>query len=215
MSVGVIATLAAGAYMLTRNGGDDAVEPTNEGFARLAARPLDLPRHLASGGGCELAVDAVKLPGIPGEGALAPVSAGQSAAVPKGPIYASLGGIPRTMDVLDPPSGGAWGIAGVALWVSDPSYRGPAVIRGGQLDGDGRIRFGRGRHPELELRLGAMGWEEDEGLRQHGQPVRPPKGWRVVTAMTRIRTTGCYAFQVDGEGFSYSLPFFATYLSDT
>jgi len=32
--------------------------------------------------------------------------------------------------------------------------------------------------------------------------------------VTRIRSTGCYAFQVDGERFSYTLPFFATHLSD-
>jgi len=32
--------------------------------------------------------------------------------------------------------------------------------------------------------------------------------------MTRIRATGRYAFQVDGEGFSYALPFFATRLWD-
>jgi hypothetical protein len=32
-------------------------------------------------------------------------------------------------------------------------------------------------------------------------------GWRVTSVPTLIRSPGCYAFQVDGLGFSYALAF--------
>jgi hypothetical protein len=64
----------------------------------------------------------------------------------------------------------------------------------------GRIGFGAGARPRRELRLPA-------GAPWPSQPVDIPEGWRAAKVPTRIRATGCYAFQVDGRGFSYVLTF--------
>src|SRR5512140_1752863 len=48
--------------------------------------------------------------------------------------------------------GSEWSGAKV-LWIVDPAYRGPLLIRGGRLDGSGQVRFEDGREPPPELRL--------------------------------------------------------------
>ncbi len=82
-----------------------------------------------------------------------------------------------------------------AMWAVDPRYVGPVLVRGRQLDGDDVLRFEKGEpgfydagraHPAAELR-------------ESGGYVHP--------AVTRVRTPGCYAYQVDGIGFSYSIVF--------
>jgi hypothetical protein len=78
-----------------------------------------------------------------------------------------------------------------ALWTV-PSYYGPYVVRGRQLDGPGELRFDQGpawtRRMNPELRL--VGPEAD---------LHP--------AATYLRGPGCYAYQVDGRGFSYLIVF--------
>ena len=71
------------------------------------------------------------------------------------------------------------------LWVVDRAYRGPVLIRGRRLDGPEELRFERGFPPPRELRLTA--------------PATP--------SYTRVRVAGCYAYQVDGLGFSYLIVF--------
>jgi hypothetical protein len=79
------------------------------------------------------------------------------------------------------------------LWTV-PHYRGPYIVRGRQLDGPGVLRFDQGPnwtnklHPELRL----VGPYAD---------LNP--------AATFLQGPGCYAYQVDGRGFSYTIVFAA------
>jgi hypothetical protein len=90
-----------------------------------------------------------------------------------------------------------WGYDGwdgtKVLWTV-PNYRGPYIVRGRQLDGSGVLRFDQGPnwtnklHPELRL----IGPYAD---------LNP--------AATFLQGPGCYAYQVDGRGFSYTIVFTA------
>jgi hypothetical protein len=82
-----------------------------------------------------------------------------------------------------------WGVQKV-LWFVHPSYTGPVLIRGEQIDGPYKVRFERGRIPPAELRL--------------------PAGTRDRPSYVRIRKPGCYAFQIDGLTFSRTIVFAAT-----
>jgi len=97
-------------------------------------------------------------------------------------------------------AGSEWGGAKV-LWVSSPDYRGPALIRGYQVDGTNEVRFERGADPPAELQFPAegAGWSPDLEL-----------GWRQLPSYTRLRAPGCYAYQVDGLDFSEVILFEAT-----
>jgi hypothetical protein len=89
-----------------------------------------------------------------------------------------------------PPAGlGDWGQQKV-LWSIATAFRGRVVIRGRQLDGAGEVRFDRWNggfdasrypYPSASLHLSGSG----------GHP-----------ATTRVKTAGCYAYQVDGRGVS-------------
>jgi hypothetical protein len=88
-----------------------------------------------------------------------------------------------------------WGYEGwdgtKLLWTV-PGYRGPYIVRGRQLDGPSRLQFDQGPnwsnklHNELRL-------------------VGPYP--RLNPAATFLRGPGCYAYQVDGRGFSYVIVF--------
>jgi hypothetical protein len=78
-----------------------------------------------------------------------------------------------------------WGVQKV-LWFVHPSYSGPVLIRGRQLDGPQQVRFDRGVHPPPEIRI---------------DPSRSPEG-RGRPSFVRLLAPGCYAFQVDGTSFS-------------
>jgi hypothetical protein len=87
---------------------------------------------------------------------------------------------------------GRWGGQKV-LWWAHPRYRGPVLIRGGRLDAPGRVRFERGALPPLELRIPRRA---DPLARGRGRP-----------SYTRLRVPGCYAYQIDGLGFSRRIVF--------
>jgi hypothetical protein len=90
-----------------------------------------------------------------------------------------------------------WAFAGwdgtKVLWTV-PNYRGPYIVRGARLDGPGMLRFDQGPqwtnklHSELRL----VGPYAD---------LNP--------AATFLQGPGCYAYQVDGRGFSYEIVFTA------
>lgn len=122
----------------------------------------------------------------------------------RGPAYpTALGPGPRPLFRFEYPprpgsgwKGSGWG-GSKNIWVIAPRYHGPVLVRGRQLDGANDVRFENGRpafthesglHPSRELRL--------EGPETHGNP-----------STTRLRAAGCYAFQVDGRGFSYAIVF--------
>jgi hypothetical protein len=105
-----------------------------------------------------------------------------------GPAYPI--GMPRGVLAVSPATdGGAWAAQKV-LWFVDPSYHGPVLVRGRRLDGPGLVRFDRGVLPAAELRLAS------------GTTERP--------SFTRLRALGCYAYQIDGVGFSRVIVFRAT-----
>jgi hypothetical protein len=86
------------------------------------------------------------------------------------------------------------------VWLVSPEYRGPVLIRGRQLDGSHELRFGSSGTPTLpaELRIGS-----EAGLRPDG----PAAGWRDWPDYTIVPAPGCYAYQVDGLGFTQIIAF--------
>jgi hypothetical protein len=88
--------------------------------------------------------------------------------------------------------GGFDGWDGAKVLWTVPRYTGPYIVRGRQLDGAGELRFDQGPswtnrlHPELRL----VGPYAD---------LNP--------AATFLQAPGCYAYQVDGRGFSYRIVF--------
>ncbi len=80
------------------------------------------------------------------------------------------------------------------LWIGRPSYRGPVLIRGRQLDGSHRLRFENGLTPATEMRLRSVGRSS-------------PGCWQNRPSYTRLRAPGCYAWQVDGTTFNRVIVF--------
>jgi hypothetical protein len=78
------------------------------------------------------------------------------------------------------------------LWVERPRYRGPALVRGRQLDGPRLVRFGAGPRPTTELRL----WNPSGGF---------GRGWLERASYLRLRGPGCYGLQVDGKSFGKTM----------
>ena len=90
-----------------------------------------------------------------------------------------------------------WGYKGwdgtKLLW-SVPRYTGPYIVRGRQIDGPGALRFDQG--PDWSWKL-------------HGE-LRLVGPYALMNpAATFLRSPGCYAYQVDGRGFSYVIVFSA------
>jgi hypothetical protein len=94
-------------------------------------------------------------------------------------------------------AGSDWGGQKV-LWVSDPKYDGPILIRGAQIDGTNQLRFGLVGPTILE-----------ELAFPHHRAENWSGGWRNFPSYTRLRAPGCYAYQVDGAGFSDIIVFSA------
>jgi hypothetical protein len=77
------------------------------------------------------------------------------------------------------------------------SYTGPILIRGRQLDGNGAMGFGQGSTPYDELQL----------LDAGRQAPTMTDGGRAWLSTTRVTASGCYAYQVNGTGFSEVIVF--------
>ena len=152
-------------------------------------RPLRLP-HLSPGMTCPVS-RAQPLGAFVGPG-LGP-----------GPVYPIIGdsgvlrfNYPASQSSQSPFAGSKWGGQKV-LWVAAPSYRGPVLMRGRQLDGPHAIGFGAAAVPVADMQLLAPG---------ASSPGEPP-GWREWPSYTRLRAGGCYAYQVDGASFSTVIVF--------
>jgi len=121
-----------------------------------------------------------------------------------GPVYVVFPAVPRVLDLFPPEKNSLlakseWRSA-ETVWVSEPAYDGPVLVRGQQMDGRNRIGFGTGVEPEWGLRLPAGTWaEEREPLRAWGRTLRPSKGWRAAVVYVRIRA--------DGESFTQRIGF--------
>lgn len=182
--------------------------------AELSDRELSLPtmeggsRPLAAGE-ClrgERAGGAIAVPGLRKEAALGPWPG--EATLESGPVYVALLAGPPRIALLSSAeriksSRSPWAMAGVV--VSRPEYRGPLLLRGGSLAPPHvRLHFGRDVEPQQERILPAGEWNSA------GVPMRDgglPGGWPGQRVAIRVPGPGCYAIQVDGERFSYALPF--------
>jgi hypothetical protein len=102
-----------------------------------------------------------------------------------GPAYPI--GLARGVLVLVPSEESEIWAGQKVLWFVHPRYSGPVLVRGRRLDGPGLVRFGRGAVPSGELRV--------------------PAGTREQPSFTRLRSLGCYAYQIDGVGFSRVIVF--------
>jgi hypothetical protein len=81
------------------------------------------------------------------------------------------------------------------LWAIAPSYSGPVLVRGVQLDGNGPVGFG-----EAPL-IGHLVIPPEPTVNML------PDGSRSAPGGTFVKGPGCYALQVDGLNFSYVLVF--------
>ena len=158
---------------------EDGVPTATRAWPALR-RPLRIPRVDASAP-CPVAQGHTVSPSFGvalGVGPVYPVGLGESATLPF--VY------PVRPDQVWYPS--EWS-GNKVLWVGAPTYRGPVLIRGRQLDGPNLVRFENGTLPPAELRLDPLGGSA-------------PGGWQHRPTYTRVRAPGCYAYQVDGTTFS-------------
>jgi hypothetical protein len=107
-----------------------------------------------------------------------------------GPVYpAGLGdGTPVLNYAYPPPPDSGWGDWGgnKVNWLRDlTAYAGPVLIHGFELDGPNELGFGNGFLPARSMRARS----------------------RTTPSYTRPAGDGCYAYQVDGLGFSYPIVF--------
>jgi hypothetical protein len=147
-------------------------------WSRLRARPLQLPK-LAAGAPCP--VSSV-------DGRVDFRSAGVGDGIGRGPAY-PIGINDGVLELVwnTTEFRGAWGGQKVLWWVRPGYRRSNVLVRGARLDAPGRVRFERGSLPPLELRV-------PRGTGRAGRP-----------SYTRLRSPGCYAYQIDGVGFSRAI----------
>jgi hypothetical protein len=153
-------------------------------WQHLRGRPVRVPT-LSPGAPC---------PTTPPSGDLSTLAPGSTGtAFGRGPVYPVLAGAFERAEIrfLYPPPrdsidyGSEWSGQKV-MWILARPFRGPALVRGRQLDGPNALRFERGLVPPRERRLRRSG----------SNP-----------SFTRLRAPGCYAYQIDGLRFSYRVVF--------
>jgi hypothetical protein len=85
------------------------------------------------------------------------------------------------------------------LWIAAPSYRGPALVRRRQIDGEATLEFATPpQAPVSALQLAA-----ETGATSAGTV----RGWRDRPSETLVQAPGCYALQVDGLNLSEVIVF--------
>jgi hypothetical protein len=177
-----VVTAAGVLVACSGNSSERSAKPSTTTLPSLRQRSLHIP-HLNAAESCPISRPRTLSPAFaPGLGS--------------GPVY-PVGFAKRSVLAFEYPppknslfAGSEWGGQKV-LWVSNPSYDGPILIRGHQLDGANAVRFGQGG----TTLLNELGFRRGEADNWTG-------GWRNFPSYTRLRAGGCYAYQVDGAGFS-------------
>lgn len=142
--------------------------------------------------------------GLPADGSCP--STGPFAASPDfhiagpGPVYPA-GAAGDGLFAYGPGGTGDWKLV-KGLWAANPSYTGPVLIRGGQLDGHDELRFfDEPGSPTIVTELHLDGQPDDTLVPlSDDAPFFP--GWRYWGMTTLVRAPGCYAVQIDGWNFS-------------
>jgi hypothetical protein len=156
--------------------------PGGDAWAALRARPLVLPT-VPAGSACPITPGQV-------------VSPDYGPALGPGPVYPVGFGAEGVAHLTGANQEGGWLYVKV-LWIVDPAYKGPALVRGHQIDGPDEMGFDRGPNPSPELQL-----DQQNALSGGGQ-------WPNWPTYTRIKGSGCYAYQIDGTNFSKVVVFSA------
>lgn len=85
------------------------------------------------------------------------------------------------------------------FWSTTPAYRGPLLIRGGQLDGANAVRFLEGPGPDIASSTAERHLDDTSPELNHSNDAEGGRRWG---GYTLFRAPGCYAYQVDGLNFS-------------
>jgi hypothetical protein len=160
-----------------------AVANGSEPWRALRRRPLRIPHLLAR----------ARCPRTSGRRANEFSPFGSAYALGSGPAFPMFDVVPPYdpnhegfVRLYRQPDERLWSVK--VLWIVDPHYEGPILVRGRSLRDTSRVRFNYGSPPSTELRVrGAKG----------DQPA-----WRQIPSLTRVLRSGCYGYQVDGVGFS-------------
>ena len=160
----------------------------------LMSRPLSLA-SVAPGASCPT-TPTTRI--TPGRG----TGFGGSASVQQaGNVFLAFAGREVKLRPGDRTSDGWYGIKDV--WVIDGSYAGPLVIRGGRIDHRGG----------LQLDFNPTTPKQDALLLDSTAPSLQwdsSTGWWSVPTGAFVRTPGCYAYQIDGTGFTTHIVFEAS-----
>jgi hypothetical protein len=105
-----------------------------------------------------------------------------------GPVRVLVGNRRGIADLINPSSAPPW-LALKTLWFSLPAYQGPFIIRAKRLGRPGQVALGEG--PVVAPLVVPPGPTLNSGL-----------GYRTVPGGLFVKSPGCYAWQVDGLGFS-------------
>ncbi len=108
-----------------------------------------------------------------------------------GPVTDSAGPEVGVTNVID----SRW-MSVPVTWTASATYSGPVLIRGGEVGGTGALGFGESATPYDELQL-----------LDGGRGARAAAGARAWSTYTRVRSPGCYAYQVNGSGFAEVIVF--------
>ena len=182
-------TLVACSWASPAPGKPDATsgQSSTSVFATLSGVPPKVPR-LVSGQPCPLSKPTQLGPHL-GMG------------LGSGPVYVFSGQIVQS-DTAHPNK---------VAWAADPSYSGPIRIRGGRVDGTGQLLLDSfdNRWPGAAVKTidGSKLMPELDLLESHSTFPNVPVGWRMWPSGTYIATPGCYAWQVDGIGFTELITF--------
>lgn len=203
---GLVVLLAAGGAYLVLQGATSATPPQ----ASLLSRPLHYP-SLGPGGRCPVSTgyfahNPAFVGGVLGHGPVR-VLVGDAGDVPHG--HAELG---RT-------AAAGW-YALFTVWFAMPSYNGPFVVRGTRLGARGPIEVSSGDggqapgsgplvvHAGPTINTFDIYWRHvrlRDPVTGRLVPALIGYGYRTQPTGTWVRSPGCYAWQVDGRGFSENL----------
>jgi hypothetical protein len=182
---GLSLAACSGAVPLT--GTAQATRPgvTGSAFASLSQVPLKVPQS-EPGQSCPLSK-------------LSQLGPHLGNAMGSGPVYVFSGEIVGS------------GHGNKVAWGASPSYSGPIRIRGGRIDGSGQLllegpdNYWRGA--PVKTIGGTHLYPELDFLESHSIFPNVPTGWRMWPSDTYVASPGCYAWQVDGDGFTELITF--------